>query len=194
MREILELLIPVIVILLSFAAWTLFIFIRSNASTTVKVTAVPLVLIAVVAVTLTFSHWLGRAVPLPLPDEMVVIAHRTIVKNSKKTTIEIWTKEKETTRLYTTPYSKWLEDQLKAAEQGRAQGAESRMTRRKPRMGEGERGNPGLPVPPEAQSPYDLKLEQPSDIAPKNGPITPEQDELLEQQEQQQQKDKFFTT
>jgi hypothetical protein len=194
MKDLLELLIPVIVILLSCAAWALFIFIRSNAATTVKVIAVPVIITGSFVVVFLLTQWLGRSVPLPLPDEINVIAHQTLVKNSKKTSIEIWVKEKDNTRLYIIPYSKPMEGALNEAEKGRQQGFESRLKKKKKEQKQDDAGmGGGAKVPQQAQSQYELKLIQPSDIIPKDGPITPDQEQQLEQQEQPKPDPKYST-
>jgi len=193
MRAILEQLIPVIVVLLGCVAWALFIFIRSNASLLTKFTSVPAAIIGAFVVVFYVVTWLGRSVPMPLPDEINVIAHQTIVKNSKKTSIEIWVKEDTTTRLYIIPYSKEMEGALKGAEQGRQQGLESRLKKKKKQQKQEGAGEGGQKVPEQAQSPYELKLLQPSDIVPKNGPLTPGQEQQLDQQEQSKPDPKYTT-
>jgi hypothetical protein len=196
MRAVLEQLIPVIVVLLGCVAWALFIFIRSNASLLTKFTSVPAAIIGAFVVVFYVITWLGKSVPMPLPDEINVIAHQTIVKNSKKTSIEIWVKESTSTRLYIIPYSKEMEGALKGAEQGRQQGLESHLKKKKKKQQKQDgAGEGGQKVPDQAQSPYELKLLQPSDIVPKNGPLTPGQEQQLDQQEQEQPKpDSKYTT
>jgi hypothetical protein len=179
MKQLLELLIPVIIILLSLAAWSLFFFIRSPARPTTKAAAIPIVIAGVFVIAMMMTLWLGKSVPLPLPEEMNVLAHHTIVKNGKKSDIEIWTKEGSGTRLYTTPYFKPLEDALKEAEKGREQGLQSKLKRRGKGKGDGK-GNQGTNKPQTGPlSPYEVELLAPNDINPKDGtapaPAAPEQ-------------------
>jgi hypothetical protein len=178
MKPLLEMLIPVIVILLTLAAWALFVFIRSPARPTTKAAAIPLVLFGVFAITFALTQWLGRSVPLPLPDQVVVIGHNVVVKNGKKSDIEVWVRETaSTTRLLTTPWTKELETVLKQAEQGRQQGKESRISKRGKKSSQRDPGQKGDRDQSGPQSPYHIELLTPQDIAPKEIEPTPEQEQ-----------------
>jgi hypothetical protein len=145
MKGVLEFLVPVIVILLSLAVWSLWVFIKSPARPTVKAISIPATIAGVFVIVALMTTWLGRSVPLPLPDEVIVLAHHTVIKNGKKTNIEIWVKEPTATRLYIVLWSKELEQMLGAAESAREQGMQSKLKKGKKsdRKGGGEQNAPG---------------------------------------------------
>lgn len=165
MKDVLQLLVPVIVILLSLAVWSLWVFIKSPARPTVKALSIPLTIAGVFVVVALMTTWLGRSVPLPLPEEVIVLAHNTVVKNGKKTNIEIWVKEKTATRLYIVLWSKELEQALGAAHDAREQGMQTRLKKNKKtdRRNDGEQPTPGGWVMIPQQNP-DLPRKQEREV------------------------------
>lgn len=129
MKDLLNTLLPVLLLMAGTFATVAFVFIRSNARVVAKFLLVPAAFAAAAAVPVFLIGLLGHSVPLPLPDKVVVLAHRTIIKDNKKDKIEIWIAEKDGTRLHITPWSKPLEKQLEEIANGRERGLRGQLSR-----------------------------------------------------------------
>lgn len=154
LQELAQSLSPIIFVMVGVMVTALWVFLKSSVPVTAKMLLTPLTIAAALAVPLMFIALMGYAVRLPLPDKLDVIAHRTVIDKNKKTKIEVWVREKNATRLYTTPYNKELEKALEEARKGRnATGAESRLHRRDPSKPE-----------------WDLEMRTPDKVMPKDEP------------------------
>lgn len=165
MTILLESLFPIILLMVGVFSTTVFVFLRSPSSTLTKFLLVPISLVAAATIPTAFVLLMGYSVSLPPPKSFTVVAHHVTVVNNKKTRIEIWVKEKETTRLYSMPYNKKVEEQLEQAEKGRAKGLEPRMKKRDGSTRQGTEQD---------DSPFHMELLSPADIHPKDGPPTEE--------------------
>lgn len=176
MNELLQLLLPILLIAAGTFATSAFVFMKAKVSVGWKALAIPAAFVGAVVVPLTIADSIGRALPASqLPDHVRVFAHQTIIQDGKKKRIEIWTAEpRQPTRLYSVPYNKQLEKQLEKAAQGRAQGLQSELRRRKP----GDKQQ----KPGQDEGDFGLDFKRPQDIMqPKEGDSTepPDIDELL---------------
>lgn len=155
-EELLYSLVPILLLIGTIFVTATFVFLKSAASATVKFLLVPAAFAAAIAVPIIFVTMMGYSVPVQLPKKVIVLGHQTIVVANKKKSIEIWAREKKSTRLYVLPYSKDLEDKLNEAAKGRQRGLQSNLD--------------------QDSSGYQLRLLTPEDISPK-GPPEPTQEE-----------------
>lgn len=173
MKEILSQLAPVIMIVLAIVVAALWAIIKSPTRPLIKALAIPATLVATIVVCTLFAGWLGRSVPLPLPDPANVLAHRIIVQDHKKTKIEIWVKQNPT-RLYVVPWTKQLEDALGGAADARDQGFETILRLKK------KQGAPGGQQRPQGADEYETEKAMPQELMPKQGVVTPLQEQMDE--------------
>lgn len=162
MKELIHSLTPIILIILTVVGMTLFVLIRSNLKNIVKLLLIPVTIIAVGVVPVMFVQLMGYAVSLELPEKALIIAHKTVIIQTKKTFIDIWMQTKAEARLYRAPYSKQLEELLESAEDARKQGMIPRLKR------EGQSRNKGENTDGDDYTlPFSIELLKPEDIAPK---------------------------
>jgi hypothetical protein len=173
MKDLANSLLPILLIMLGIAITTTFVFIRSPARLLAKFLMVPCALAAAASIPVIFIALMGYAVPVPPPEQGLVIAHRTVVVGSKKKTIELWLGRDGSTRLYSMPYSQQLEKVLDEAAQGKQNGLEGQLSFKK-------RGNAKKNNHDDSEGDYefDLKLLRPEDILPKHELDAPERLEL----------------
>jgi hypothetical protein len=171
MKELLEPLVPLILIAAGVCWTAVWVFLNSPMRPTVKALLIPGVLFGALAAPVLTFLLLGYSVKLPLPEEIVVLSHRTLVVENKKTRIEVWGKapDAKATRLYSIPYTKQMEKQLEKAEEGRKQGQESHIKKRGKRPNSAGTNAQG----DESQSDWELTLRQPENLPPKDGPAMP---------------------
>lgn len=174
MKDILNFLLPILAVATGMFATVAWVIFKSSISASWKAGIVPLALAGAVAVPLSVGDMFGRALPTSkLPDRLVVYAHKTIIKNSKKDRIELYAAEpRQATRLFSIPYTKEMEKMLRQAQQGREQGMQSELSRRQ----RGER-RPGE-SDSDSNSEWRLDLKKPEDLMPRKGAApeeTPEQ-------------------
>ncbi|MCX7593779.1 MAG: hypothetical protein N2235_08465, partial [Fischerella sp.] len=77
--EIASMLVPIIIFSLFLMTGSLFLLVKHDKSFT-KLILVPSALAFAVVIILFFANLLGRAVPLPLPDKFMYLAHRVVVE------------------------------------------------------------------------------------------------------------------
>lgn len=169
MRDILNSLMPIALVMLGIAATAIFVFIRSPAATLAKFLLVPASLCAAAAVPVMFITLMGYAVPVPPPEKGFVLGHKVVIVGSKKKQIEVWIAHNGDSRLYSMPYEKELEQKLDQAAKGRGQGMEGELSIRPKRKDKGKgktQKDSGNDSPGEYE--FDLKLLTPEDILPKH--------------------------
>lgn len=172
MKDLAYSLAPIIGLQLLALVAALFVHIQTPGRGVVKLLVVPLALACVLACPLLFAYLMGYSVNWALPDKFTFIAHQPVVKGGQKIALEIWLRERDTTRLLSTPYNKELEKMLQEAERGAKGGRQARITKR----GKGS-GNDGSLSP---NGEYELRFDSPADT-PKDGapPEPPAADEPL---------------
>lgn len=162
MKELIHSLTPIILIILAVIGTMLFVLIKSNLKAIAMMLIIPVAITAVGAVPVVFVQLMGYAVSLDLPEKGLVIAHKTVIIQTKKTFIDIWMQTKAEARLYRAPYSKELEELLESAEDARKQGMIPRLKR------EGQSRNKGENTDGDDYTlPFSIELLKPEDIAPK---------------------------
>lgn len=165
MNEIINYLLPVLIMSAGLLSTSVWILLKSGMATGWKLLMVPAALSIAVAMPLSISHLFGRALPTASPPERVlVLAHRTIITDGKKTRIEIWTAEpKKPTRLLSIPYSQPLEKQLEEAAAARQLGFQTELRRKRD----------GAPRTGQQTEEFTLDFKRPEDMMePKDTPPT----------------------
>lgn len=167
MKDLLNSLMPIALIMLGIAATAIFVFIRSPAATLAKFLLVPASLCAAATVPMIFISLMGYAVPLAPPEKGFVLGHKVVIVGSKKKQIEVWLAHNGDSRLYSMPYEKELEQKLEQAAKGRQQGMEGELSIKPKQKGKGKtQKDSGSNSPGEYE--FDLKLLTPEDIMPKH--------------------------
>lgn len=153
---------PIIGLQLLALVAALFVHIHAPGRGIVKLLVVPLALCCVLACPWLFTGLMGYAVSWPPPDKFTFLAYQPVVKDGRKTALEIWLRADGVTRLHRAPYSKEIEQMLQDAAKGMKGGRQARITKR----GKGTPGNEDSKAP---NGGYELRFESPSDI-PKDMP------------------------
>jgi hypothetical protein len=168
MRDALEPLLPLILITLGVCCTALWVFMQSNIRPSVKAMLIPGTIAGSLLAPLLMLFVLGHAVKLPLPSELTVLAHQTIIVENKKARIEVWGVPAggNKTRLYSIPYTKQTEKALEEAAKGRKKGMRSKL-KRGDKQADGQNQD-------NLDGGWELKLEQPEHLKPKEGDVPPE--------------------
>ncbi len=163
MRELLEPLLPIILITLGVVATAVWVFLQSKASPVIKFILVPATILGSLFVPLFVHGMLGFSVKLQLPKEVNVIAHKVVVIANRKERIEVWAATKESSRLYNLPYSKKLEEALQEAAEGRKNGKNAKLKKgTSSDAHDGEQGGP--------EDNYEVQLVPPDGFTAKDAP------------------------
>lgn len=184
-NEILWPLWPIILSSLLLVSTSCWMFITSKARIWVKFIVIPSALFLALLIPSMFVLKLGYSIFWPLPAEYEVLQHRVVIKDNKKSGIEIWLRELKdavpigATRLQRTPYSKEMEKVLRQAEKGRKEGKRSRLKRK------GDNDKEGTMTDDNTQ--YKLHLDSPEMLVPKGmSPGMPEQSQPAPSEEEQE--------
>jgi hypothetical protein len=165
MRELLEPLLPIILVTLGVTATAVWVFLQSGARPVIKFILVPSTIAGALFVPLLVHGLLGFSVKAELPKDVTVMAHKVVVVANRKERIEIWGLTREVSRLYNVPYSKPLEEALQEAAEGRKNGMKSSLKHGK-KGGEGSHdGDEGGP-----EDSYEVQLVQPDGFTAKDAP------------------------
>lgn len=132
------LLLPLELLLLSFVVFMLYVFIRTPHKFVIKFAAIPLLLIASLYAISILDSMLGKPYPGRPAGEFLYIDSRIVIENHKKW-IELWVQEKGRSRLYVFAYKKEIQDQLEEAKGRAAHGI--------PQFGRFKRGLDNYPKP-----------------------------------------------
>jgi hypothetical protein len=151
---------PATAVLLIFAAFAIWVFIRTPSSYYLRLALIPGGLLT--AILFGWYMWLsyGFAVPEELPEVYDFLGYHVVIKDNRKTAIEVWV-EGRRSRLYVIPYSKQAEQALKEASAKKRTGAVIRMQKKAGRGGDSKGGANDYP--------YESNLMLPQDFNPKNG-------------------------
>lgn len=154
-QDLFVVLIPVSIFSLALTSWAILLLIK-HENTYAKLTLVPAALALSIAVPFFFANLLGKAVPLPLPENFIYIAHQTIIQDNQKKKIEIWGATKTGTRLHVIPYNKKLEEQLKMAAKAKQGGSQILIERKRDRLTDSD------------ESDIQIRIQDPEDVMPKS--------------------------
>ena len=164
MRELLEPLLPIILITLGVTATAVWVFLQSKASPVIKFILVPATILGSLFVPLLVHGMLGFSVKRPLPEDATILAHKVIVIGNRKERVEVWGATKDSSRLYSLPYSAKLEEALQEAAEGRKTGKNAKLKKK----GSGSAAQGGEPGGPEDN--YEVQLVPPDGFTAKDAP------------------------
>ena len=117
--------IPLAAILVVFSIVTLVVFIRVKGKMIYKIAAVPVMLGAAIFSYKTTEVTAGTAKEVAqMAPKFLYLGHAVVLNDkNQKTKIHIWTREQRITRVYSIPWTRNTEQQLKQAEQKKQRGA-----------------------------------------------------------------------
>lgn len=117
-KESITQLMPIFLWSTAIITCTLFVFIKFPGSSTFKFFLIPTALASTLVAPVAFQEQLGKSVMAELPEKSEFIAFKEVVVDGKKKYLEVWVKEKNTTRLYSVEWNHKLEQALKQAREG----------------------------------------------------------------------------
>ena len=141
-------------------------FLQSNARPVIKFILVPSTIIGALFVPLLVHSLLGFSVKRELPQDVTVMAHKVVVVANHKERIEVWGIVKDSSRLYSIPYTEKLEQALQEAAEGRKKGMRSSL--KKGQKKDGRQGGGDEDGGPEDN--YEVQLVQPDGFTTKDAP------------------------
>jgi hypothetical protein len=162
MRDLLEPLLPIILVTLGVTATAVWVFLQSGAQPVIKFILVPATIVGALFVPLLVHDMLGFSVKRDLPSQVTVMAHKVVVVANRKQRIEVWGLTKAESRLYNLPYSEKLEQALEEAAEAR-KGGKSASLRKGNKQGDHRNGT-GEDGPEDL---YEVQLVQPNGITDK---------------------------
>lgn len=127
MKETLLVVLPIIVFLVCLVSISLWVILKSETLTALKVLLVPAVISLAIFAGVSVISLLGHAVPERPSERVAVLAHRAVVENGVKKKLELWVISNGTSRLHVLPYTKKLEEALEKGQQARRQGYQSEL-------------------------------------------------------------------
>jgi hypothetical protein len=107
-----------------------------------------------------------------MPDKFWYLGHRVVVKDNKKSSVEIWVNSQGVSRLYSIPYTKQLEEDMKQAEGKKKEGPVGMKKRRGSKQGER-----GSAQESDDDSGFELYKNVPEGTLPKDTPPPQEREQ-----------------
>jgi hypothetical protein len=151
---------PVFIVMVSIFGLCAFTFLKTDTSKFLRFFLVPLYFSASIFIPVTFYGLLGYSLPSALPSSFDYLHHKTLVKNGKKESIELWIVEhpNKRTRLYLIPYDKKIQNQLDSAKQEAEKGNTVKFGVKKKRSTASNDTD---------EYPYSVEIKTPVDLLPK---------------------------